>query len=486
MWVIGNMPAYQQRLECWEFTRTYRERQEAYSENLTKFESIVQCFTESDFLPSLLGLVLAVGNYLNGGTNRGQADGFDIETLGKLEAVKDAQGKDIRHYIFDVYFNTQNDKAAFLIDELAPCFANISRRLSKDSDGTEKLNKSARIVMEDFDQCVGELQKEFETRHETMQMILQYFEDPADPFKMRMPGAFSEAKECIDDLVQLKDQAKDKYGKLLSWFKVNGMKSSEFCMIWDNLFIPPDMIVNKSEKVKKDVLIPTFCQPKPLNVDDMMVLWEFKDPSERRSAPRAAKKGDKKQRDRRKTMRKKDEPKADQGEANAGGADAPEAAAKGGKGGPPGGKGKGKGKAPAATEQPATESTEAPAQSAPPAGKGKKGKGAPPSPAPAAAEEAPAPAESPAPAPAGKGKKGKGGPPPGKGSPPAPTTEEAPAPAESPAQAPAPAGKGKKGKAAPPTPAPAESSEATTPGAAEAPASGKGKKGPPKGKGKKA
>jgi len=450
MWVIGNMPAYQQRLDCWEFVRTYAERQETYCRNLQQFEAIVQCFTESDFLPSILGIVLAVGNYLNGGTNRGQADGFDIETLNKLEAVKDAQGKDIRHYIFDVYFNTQNDKAAMLIDELAPMFGNIARRLSKDSDGTEKLNKSARIVMEDFDQCVGELHKEFTERHETMQMILQYFEDPADPFKLRMPNEFAVAKDCIDDLVQLKDHAKDKYSKLLNWFKIAGMKSSEFCLLWDNLFIPPDMIVNKGEKIKKEVLIPTFCQPKPLNVDDLMILWEFKDPSERRSAPRVgAKKGEKKARGERRKTRARAEPKAEEGEAKAGGADAPEAAAPKGKGAPPGGKGKGKGKAAPPTD---------------------------------ASAEAPAPAPETAPAkglPVGKGKKGKGAP--------APTpsaTEEAPAPAETPA--PAPAGKGKKGKAAPP---PTQSTEAPAPAEAEAPAASTGKgppgKGPPKGKGKK-
>ena len=42
------------------------------------------------------GIILAVGNFLNGGTNRGQADGFDLESLAKLEGIKDATGKDIR------------------------------------------------------------------------------------------------------------------------------------------------------------------------------------------------------------------------------------------------------------------------------------------------------------------------------------------------------------------------------------------------------
>ena len=47
-------------------------------------------------LRNVLGIVLAVGNYLNGGTNRGQADAFDLETFGKLEGIKDAAGKDVR------------------------------------------------------------------------------------------------------------------------------------------------------------------------------------------------------------------------------------------------------------------------------------------------------------------------------------------------------------------------------------------------------
>jgi hypothetical protein len=36
----------------------------------------------------VLGLILAFGNYMNGGTNRGQADGFGLEILSKLKDVK--------------------------------------------------------------------------------------------------------------------------------------------------------------------------------------------------------------------------------------------------------------------------------------------------------------------------------------------------------------------------------------------------------------
>lgn len=285
MWVIGNLVAYQQRLDCWIFARTYLERQEAYGASLASFEAIVQSFVDSECLPSLLGLILATGNYLNGNTVRGQADGFDLETLGKLEGIKDPAGKDIRHFIFDVFFNALQDKASILIDELCPCFLNVTRRLAKDSDGTEKLSKQARVGVEDFDQVVNALHAEFQERHETMQMILQYFEDPADAFRLRMPEEFARAKTCIDDLVAQKERAKDKYAKLLNWFQIKGMKSSDFCLLWDNLLVPSDLIVNKPEKVKKDVLIPSFCQNKAIHIHDLMVLWEFKDASDKKRVP---------------------------------------------------------------------------------------------------------------------------------------------------------------------------------------------------------
>lgn len=65
------------------------------------------------------------------GTNRGQADGFDLETLGKLEGIKDAAGKDIRQLIFDVFLNRMPEQSIQFIEELTPCMVNM--RLGDDS-----------------------------------------------------------------------------------------------------------------------------------------------------------------------------------------------------------------------------------------------------------------------------------------------------------------------------------------------------------------
>ena len=98
------------RLSSWEFLYQLPERLSQLQENLLKFEKMVKCFMKCfskeelkeerpSELPFLLSLVLAFGNYLNGGKNEkrlGRADGFHVELLGRpggLDLVNDAQGR---------------------------------------------------------------------------------------------------------------------------------------------------------------------------------------------------------------------------------------------------------------------------------------------------------------------------------------------------------------------------------------------------------
>lgn len=50
---------------------------------------ILQDLLEKNSVKEVMGLVLAFGNYMNGGNRtRGQADGFGLEILPKLKDVK--------------------------------------------------------------------------------------------------------------------------------------------------------------------------------------------------------------------------------------------------------------------------------------------------------------------------------------------------------------------------------------------------------------
>ena len=54
---------------------------------------------------NILGLVLAFGNYMNGGNiARGQADGFELDILPKLKDVKCKDNStNLMHYLVSVY-----------------------------------------------------------------------------------------------------------------------------------------------------------------------------------------------------------------------------------------------------------------------------------------------------------------------------------------------------------------------------------------------
>ena len=40
--------------------------------------------------------------------------------------------------------------------------------------------------------------------------------------------------------------------QLLKWFKIQTMKSSDFCVLWDNLMVPANLILNADVKMKKE------------------------------------------------------------------------------------------------------------------------------------------------------------------------------------------------------------------------------------------
>lgn len=47
----------------------------------------------------LLGYILRIGNILNGGSNKGQADGFDLAVIGKCHTFRDNNGQSVLHYV---------------------------------------------------------------------------------------------------------------------------------------------------------------------------------------------------------------------------------------------------------------------------------------------------------------------------------------------------------------------------------------------------
>lgn len=277
MWVISHIPAYQARVECWFFASTYREEVLFLTERLEQTERCFDSLRQCKALPAFLALILSVGNYLNGGhALLGQADGFELEkTFEALEAVKDPQNKDLRHIIFDVWFNRCSRAAASMLEDLTPLWEAVGRKVSSDKDGVEFLQKQVHVSVEDLDASTSALKKECDTRAESMELAIHMCADPADPFRLRMPEKIKGAQESIDGLCTLRDRVKDNYVGLVAWFKASATKSSTFVKLWDDLFVPAQLFSRHSGPIKKNVLIPALCSQKAPSMDALMTLWSI-------------------------------------------------------------------------------------------------------------------------------------------------------------------------------------------------------------------
>jgi len=254
-------------------------------------------------LPSLLGLVLAFRNHLNGGKNEkrlGQADGFHIEMLGRpggLDVVKDSQGRDVRQLIFKTFFTEFPEKAERLLLELSPMFSLVQRRFGKDANGVMDLKKSVRVQIEELDRQLVQLKSEFGAKHKELKEGLQLIGDPADKFVVEIPEEFERERKRVDELAEGKDLVLQQFKALLAMYKAetyrgdaiveNGrmregnskepMTSEVWCKIWDDLFVVKSLVLSFDEKKQKEIMDPRFCKDTLITVESLKIMWKLQE-----------------------------------------------------------------------------------------------------------------------------------------------------------------------------------------------------------------
>lgn len=91
---------FAERIYCYSFKDAFEEDSVLLQENLTTLRETCEFMSEKKSnMAKLLGVILAVGNYLNGGNRtRGQADGFGLEVLAKLRDIKSHEGINLLTY----------------------------------------------------------------------------------------------------------------------------------------------------------------------------------------------------------------------------------------------------------------------------------------------------------------------------------------------------------------------------------------------------
>ena len=77
----------------------FPEKKQVIHDAQKLFEGAFEELRSSKYLKKIFGFILSLGNIMNGGTQKGQADGFYLEALSKTTTMRDINNRTIMQYI---------------------------------------------------------------------------------------------------------------------------------------------------------------------------------------------------------------------------------------------------------------------------------------------------------------------------------------------------------------------------------------------------
>eukprot|EP00929_Paragymnodinium_shiwhaense_P122290 TRINITY_DN9493_c0_g1_i1.p1 TRINITY_DN9493_c0_g1~~TRINITY_DN9493_c0_g1_i1.p1 ORF type:complete len:3714 (-),score=715.30 TRINITY_DN9493_c0_g1_i1:18-9653(-) len=219
--MLTDIPQYSLRVKMWSFLNSFENAMTRFQQAEAAVSSALMHVRSSAIIEKLLAFILYVGNYLNGGTVRGQADGFDLDTLGKVSKVKATQEGSLLDFIINQMQKTQPDLIASLfrpggeyesVHEARKCkvsdlLAEINT-LSTQADGFLRLAERA-ISAGSLEACdqLPQRREKVDTCRERLRDMLGHFE-----------------------------RLQERFLELLAWFHMdhkNGLPADEFFATWD-------------------------------------------------------------------------------------------------------------------------------------------------------------------------------------------------------------------------------------------------------------
>ncbi|XP_039073337.1 formin-2 isoform X1 [Hyaena hyaena] len=113
LYELSLIPNFSERVFCILFQSTFSESICSIRRKLELLQKLCETLKSGPGVMQILGLVLAFGNYMNGGNKtRGQADGFGLDILPKLKDVKSSDNsRSLLSYIVSYYLRNFDEDA---------------------------------------------------------------------------------------------------------------------------------------------------------------------------------------------------------------------------------------------------------------------------------------------------------------------------------------------------------------------------------------
>lgn len=99
---LYKLPGSKLKLNIWSFFYNYQENYELILNDVDILNKASFEIKNNENFKKIISYILAIGNILNGGTQKGQADGFSLDILSKISSVKDNNNKTLTQYICNI------------------------------------------------------------------------------------------------------------------------------------------------------------------------------------------------------------------------------------------------------------------------------------------------------------------------------------------------------------------------------------------------
>jgi hypothetical protein len=96
---INDIPNHAIKLKIWSLTNKFEEKLPGITESLEYMKAACEEIKNNKHFELVLSIILGLGNILNGGSNKGQADGFSMDLLKKLPGIKDNFGNSLLTWV---------------------------------------------------------------------------------------------------------------------------------------------------------------------------------------------------------------------------------------------------------------------------------------------------------------------------------------------------------------------------------------------------
>lgn len=185
LYELSQIPDFTGRAHCIIFQTTFLDTIISIRRKVETVSSVCKELLECPSLRDILGLVLAFGNYMNGGNRtRGQADGFGLEILPKLKDVKSRDNRMnlvdyvVLYYLRNFDKHAGTDKSVFPLPEPQDFF------------------QAAQVKFDDLTKDVKKLKRDLTACEKNVEKVCQNSSDEyIQPFKSKMEDFITAAQK---------------------------------------------------------------------------------------------------------------------------------------------------------------------------------------------------------------------------------------------------------------------------------------------------